>query len=203
MCGSKHGKRVRDSFGVDLRTWIRTEHATPRERFEQQVAARVPSERWADAAGGASTITWLRFHTAWHEDLAVNVAVRGGDPVLSRWRDRLGLGGRELHDGLGEAEQPAVTNGLDPEQLRAYADEVSEATAAWLADVDLRALDTVPDATTRMEGAGVTEEAVPWLHAMWEGKAVAWLVQWEAIGHPLNHVGEMVAIRNRLGLSPF
>ena len=51
--------------------------------------------------------------------------------------------------------------------------------------------------------AGVTREAVPWLHAMWQGKPGGWFVQWEAIGHVQGHVGEMVSVRNRLGLSPF
>ena len=33
---------------------------------------------------------------------------------------------------------------------------------------------------------------MPWLHGMWQGKPAAWFVQWEAIGHVQNHVGEMV-----------
>ena len=44
---------------------------------------------------------------------------------------------------------------------------------------------------------------MPWLYRMWEDKPVSWFVQWEAIGHRVNHVGEMVSVRNRLGLSPF
>jgi len=49
----------------------------------------------------------------------------------------------------------------------------------------------------------VPVEAVPWLHAMWTGKPVSWFVGWECSGHVLNHIGEMVSVRNRLGLSPF
>jgi hypothetical protein len=29
------------------------------------------------------------------------------------------------------------------------------------------------------------------------------MVQWPVIGHTNTHVGEMVSIRNRMGLSPF
>ncbi len=38
---------------------------------------------------------------------------------------------------------------------------------------------------------------------MWEGKPASFFVSWEDIGHGLNHLGEMVSVRNRLGLSPF
>ena len=44
---------------------------------------------------------------------------------------------------------------------------------------------------------------MPWLYAMWSAKPASWFVQWEAIGHRVNHLGEMVSVRNRLGLSPF
>ena len=49
----------------------------------------------------------------------------------------------------------------------------------------------------------MTEAAVPWLYAMWRDKPGAWFVQWEAIGHVQGHVGEMISVRSRLGLSPF
>jgi hypothetical protein len=62
----------------------------------------------------------------------------------------------------------------------------------------------VPPTGTRIaELAGVTPEAVPWLHSMWTGKPNAWFLQWEAIGHRQGHLGEMVSVRSRLGLSPF
>ncbi len=74
----------------------------------------------------------------------------------------------------------------------------------WLTRVNTHAFDTVPTASWRLEHtAGVRPEVVPWLHAMWEGKPVSWFVQWEAVGHGINHVGEMIAVRGQLGLSPF
>ena len=33
---------------------------------------------------------------------------------------------------------------------------------------------------------------MPWLYRMWTDKPAAWFVQWEAIGHRVNHLGEMV-----------
>lgn len=66
------------------------------------------------------------------------------------------------------------------------------------------ALDTVPGTSRRLERrAGVRETEVPWLHAMWHGRTVGWLVQWEAVGHAYSHLGEMIALRNQLGFSPF
>jgi hypothetical protein len=38
---------------------------------------------------------------------------------------------------------------------------------------------------------------------MWAGQPVSFFVQWEVVGHRLNHLGEMIAVRGRLGLSPF
>ena len=51
--------------------------------------------------------------------------------------------------------------------------------------------------------SGVRQQDVPWLYAMWTGKTVGWMVQWEAIGHVHGHVAEMISVRGRLGLSPF
>jgi hypothetical protein len=190
---------------VDLRAWILADHASVRARFEQGVAAHVPITRWRERPGEAgSSIAWLLLHGTWHQDLAITTAVRGRAPLLERHRTALGLAAHAPHEGLSEAEQLAVTEALDLEALDAYAAAVADETAAWLASVDLAVLDTVPSAGERIEQlAGVTAEAVPWLHGMWTGQDVGWFVRWEAIGHRHGHLGEMVSVRSRLGLSPF
>jgi len=189
---------------MDLRAWIVAEHAAVLGRFERSVAAVVPPERWRDAAGeGGSSIAWLAVHTAYHEDLAVNVAVRGGAPVMAEWRAALGLDSIPPSVGLGEAEAPELTRAVDLDALRRYVTAVHERTASWLAAVDLDTLDQRPASTAALAAAGISAADVPWLHAMWEGQPASWFVQWEAIGHRVNHVGEMVSVRNRLGLSPF
>ena len=53
------------------------------------------------------------------------------------------------------------------------------------------------------ELAGIGRDDADWLHDMWTDKPVGWFVQWECIGHGHTHVGEMVSVRNRMGLSPF
>jgi hypothetical protein len=190
---------------VDVRTWILDDHAGLAERFDQSIRRHIPVERWREQAGErGSSIAWLLLHTALHEDLAVSTAVRGEEPHRLRWVDRLGLGGLAPHAGLGEAEDPAVTAVVDPDALMAFAAEVHADAHEWMATVDLAALDDVPPAGSRIdELAGVSAAAVPWLHAMWEAKPVAWFVRWEAIGHRQGHLGEMTSVRNRLGLSPF
>ena len=50
---------------------------------------------------------------------------------------------------------------------------------------------------------GIGRDDADWLHDMWTDKPVGWFVQWECIGHGHTHVGEMVSVRNRMGLSPF
>ena len=188
---------------MDLRGWITGEHAAVAARFGQSVVSVVPLERWGETGGvGGSSIAFLTFHVAYHEDVAVHGVLRGEPPVLSAWRDELGLRDLDGHLGLAEAEPPELTAALDVERLLPYVDAVHEATASWLADVDLARLDDQPDAAVGLDAAGVAEHAVPWLYSMWDGKPASWFVQWEAIGHRVNHVGEMVSVRNRMGLSP-
>jgi DinB superfamily len=190
---------------MELREWIKGEHDGLRTRFGQSVAAHVPVTRWREQAGsGGSSIAWLVLHTAWHEDLAMRAAVQGQAPLMTAWRPDLGLEKVAPTGGLGEAEQDDITAAVDLEALAACATAVHDATSAWLDDAELTTLDDVPGAGARIAGlADVTVDAVPWLHAMWDGKPTAWFVQWEAIGHRVNHLGEMVSVRNRLGLSPF
>ena len=162
-------------------------------------------QQWRERAGaGGSSIAWLVLHTAWHEDLAIQSAVNGTEPLLTEWRAELGLAAAAPSAGLSEAESPAVTQALDLEALQAYAAAVHDSTARWLATADLDALANVPPSGERIAGlAGVTAADVPWLHSMWDGRPAAWFLQWEAIGHRQGHLGEMVSVRSRLGLSPF
>ena len=189
---------------MDLRTWLGTEHAALADRFEQSVVGAVPLERWTDQAGaGGSSIAFLTFHTTYHADLAVNAVLRRRRPHLETWRDRLGLGGTAADIGLAEAEPVELSAALDRERLLAYARAVHDDTHGWLGAIEVTELDTVPDAAGGLAAAGVEQAAVPWLFSMWSGRPASWFVQWEAIGHRLNHLGEMVSVRNRLGLSPF
>jgi hypothetical protein len=190
---------------MELRAWILEDHASLAERFDHAVVRTVPLDRWRERAdGGGSSIAWLLLHTALHEDLAVNVALRGRPPLRASWQQDLGVGAFPPHAGLGEAEDPAVTGAVDLDAVRAFATTVHADVHGWLEEVDPADLDATPPAGERIgDLAGVTDEEVPWLHAMWRDKPASWFVRWEAIGHRQNHIGEMISVRGRLGLSPF
>jgi len=179
------------------------------ERFQFSVAGTVPTDRWKEPAGpGGASIAWLLFHTTFHEDLAVNAVIRNTPITLTTARAELGLAAFPSFSGLGETEQPELTSALDLAALATYAHDVHSTTQTWLAGVESEEFGSLL-ATTDAAGpvgldrAGIAEADVPWLYRMWDGKPPSFFLQWEAIGHRINHVGEMVSVRNRLGLSPF
>ena len=195
-------------LAVDLRQWIAQDHAFVLARFDSAIGPHVPVEHWkGDHAVGPqdSSLAWLLFHTTFHQDLALNTAIRNHPPLLAGHRDDLGIGHLPPWAGLTEAEDPTVTGALDLDRLVDYVRAVNAATAAWIDTLSVMALDTVPSSSYRLATlAGVPAEGeLSWLHAMWDGKPVSWFVQWECIGHGHAHIGEMVGIRNRLGFSPF
>ena len=196
---------VCESFGVDLQKWIETDHASVASRFDAAVAAHVPISRWSETPpGGGSSIAWLLFHMTFHEDLAVNTAIRNHVPLIDEHRAPLGIAHLPRRAGLSETEDRDVTNSLDLTHLQTYVRAVNAGTAEWLQHLSLMAFDSVPGASRRLEHkAGLTPGGLEWLHSMWMDKTVSWFVQWECIGHRHAHLGEMIGIRGRLGLSPF
>ncbi len=189
---------------MDLRSWITAEHHLVGERLQQQVLEHVPVERHGEHADdGGSSITFLLWHLARHQDVSINAVVRGADQVLAARRSALGAEGIDAGAGLAEAEDRVLTRALDPHAVIDYHAAVAAETGRWLEGLDLAELDTVPDASARLADADVLQAEFPWLHRMWEGQPVSFHVMWEVVGHGVTHVGEMVSIRNRLGLSPF
>lgn len=189
---------------MDLRTWILTEHDGVRSRFEQSVLGVVPLEQWRERPGGGSSIAFLVLHTAYHQDVALSSVLGGRAPLREEWASRLGLTGVPADQGLAEAEPHLLTELLDLEQLDGYAQAVTARSRDILTALEVSGLDVVPDSAKGLgEIAGIDEGAVPWLYKMWDGKPASFFVSWEDIGHGLNHLGEMVSVRNRLGLSPF
>lgn len=187
---------------MDLRRWVADDHDSLRQRFHASIAAVVPHELWrARPVGGGPSIAWLALHATHHQDLALNTAVRKHPPIVAGWWERLGLAGAAATVGLPEAEDPAVTQQLDVAALVAYVDAVNAATSDWITDMSVLALDSIPESSRRLERiAGIARDDLDWLHAMWDGKPVAWLVRWECIAHGHGHLGEMVSVRDRLGL---
>jgi hypothetical protein len=179
------------------------QHTDVVARVTNQVLARVPLERRDERpCAGSSSISWLLWHALRHQDVAVNAVARGVDEVLHRdgWAARVGAAAFAGGTGLAEADDRAAAACLDAAALDAYAVAVGAETAAWLETLTGAELDRVPDAAAGLGRAGVPDEAYPWLYRMWDGKPVAFFVSWEAIGHGYNHLGEMVHLRNEMGL---
>ena len=188
---------------MNLVEWILAEHDSLVDRFESSIKAHVSRDRWRERPDGTgSSIAYLMVHSCLHADLAVHAVL--GDRAMLVDRDGLGIADGASSAGLGETEDPALTAVLDLDGLATYWTEVNDAVRACVMALDLAELDVATDASMQLDRWGsVCENDAPWLHRMWRGKPRSFFLQWEAIGHRINHVGEMIAVRNRMGLSPF
>ncbi|MEZ5215193.1 MAG: hypothetical protein R2705_07205 [Ilumatobacteraceae bacterium] len=195
---------------MDVKAWIRAELELLDQRFAGQIAAHLPAEHWRRVRRGpeghdeGASVAGMLWHVTYHHDLALSTAICDREPVFATWRDRLGVGHRPVELAISEAEPADAVAELDLDALLAYRAEVLAQTGAWLTRVTSHALDTIPASSRRLEQrAGIRRDEVGWFHGLWDGKDVGWLVRWELIGHGHTHLGEMVALRNALGHSPF
>jgi len=190
---------------VDLQSWIIGDLRGLRSRIDGGVLTLMPAERRRERIdGGGIAPVYVLWHLARHHDVAVNGVLRGrGDAaVVNAWCDRIGIGER-LWRGLSEAEDTDLVDVLDPDAVGAYALDVIAATADWLDNDGLPPLDSRPDAASALQAIGTPTDRFGWLYAMWDQKPAGWFLQWSAVGHGYNHLGELISIRNRMGLSPF
>ena len=188
---------------MDLRTWIITDLESLRTRLANGALAVIPPERMAERIdGGGNAPVYVVWHAARHQDVAVNGVLRETDEVLDDWMSRVGLSD-DTWRGLAEAEDLDLVPELDPEAVAAYYLAVIDETLKWTADGNLSVLDTQPDSSAALERIGTPRDRFDWLYSMWEGKPAVFFLAWEATAHGYNHLGELVSIRNRMGLSPF
>ncbi|MDO8361722.1 MAG: hypothetical protein Q7V88_02395 [Actinomycetota bacterium] len=190
---------------MDLHGWMIADLASVRTKLFDSVVQLIRPERWHEQAdGGGSTLAGLLLHLARHQDLAVNVAIRNHAPLFAEYRSELGLAAAGPGVALSEREDRALTAQVPADALLHYVTAVFDRTAEWLEPLGSLALDIEPNTAYRLtHRGGLDADELPWLYTMWEGKALWWLVQWPVIGHGHAHVGEAIALRNRLGLSPF
>ena len=182
-----------------------SDFASMRAKLFDSVVRLVRADRWHEQAdGGGTTLAGLLLHVARHQDLAVNVVIRNHAPIFFEHREALGLEAAGAGVGLAEQENLQATALVSPESVLHYATAVFDATAAWLSPLGSLVLDIEPNTSYRLtERAGLDPDEFPWLYSMWAGKQLWWFVQWPVIGHGHGHVGEAIALRNRMGLSPF
>jgi hypothetical protein len=188
---------------VDLSEWLLGEFDESVGRLRHQVLERVTEERRLECPGGGNSIVWGQFHVARHTALALSVLVPE-DPQPTGSFSEVTSGSTVVPDGAGlqEIEQP-WGQGLTPDGVNAYSADVRDRARRYLAGLSPERLDEIPAVDEALEDAGVRQEEFGWLFEMWAGQPTAFFVRWPIIGHLANHVGEMIATRNRMGLSPF
>ena len=185
---------------MDLTQWLVGEIDDITTRLRTQVLELVPPSRRRERPGGGSPILWNTFHAARHASLALAVLSREQGPERAAWLDALVS---KAGPGIGvEEAAPSWADELSPEQVDRYLDDVRADPRRFLAGPAID-LDAVPDTGGALIRAGISPGEFGWLHRMWQGKPAAWLVRWPLLGHVGSHAGEMIATRNRMGLSPF
>lgn len=188
---------------MDLCAWQADELRGLRQRLAGGVLELVPAQLLREPVdGGGVAPIYVLWHLARHHDVAVNLVIRNRTEVLDGWAGRVGLT-TDRWRGLAEAEDTELAAVLDPDAVGAYALAVVDASIAWLEaspDIDLG---RVPDSEAALSALGTPADRFDWLYAMWDVKPVQFFLQWAAIGHGYVHLGELLSLRNRLGLSPF
>ncbi len=188
---------------MELREWIVSDLRSLRAKLAGGVLRLIPPQRRTERAdGGGIAPVYVLWHLARHHDVAVNGVLRHKPAVVDSWTERLGLN-EDLWRGLAEGEDVDLVDILDPEAVGEYALAVIDSTADWLEGSGLPAMDDRPDTASALAEIGTPEDRFDWLYSMWDGKPAAWFLQWSAVGHGINHLGELISIRNRMGLSPF
>jgi hypothetical protein len=178
---------------MDLRTWLVTEARESRTRLQAQVLEHVPTELRGERPGGGSSINWGLFHVTTHAQLALVVLKKQGfepEGDLREW------------GGLEEEEAPWSSE-LDPAEVESRAVDILGTIVDYLYEVPIGELDARPAYADGFERAGLDLDRFAWLVRMWAVQPTSFVVRWPLLGHIGNHIGELVAVRNRLGLSPF
>ena len=188
---------------MQLTEWIRADVASLRQRVEGGFIDVVPHGRWNEHVdGGGVAPLYVLWHTARHHDVAVNGVVRGAEAVLDDWHDRVGLDG-DVWRGLAEGQDQQLVDQLDPAAVGEYFRAVLDHTIAWLDESPVIEPSAIPDSSSALSAIDTPHDRFDWLYNMWADKPVHFFLSWEAVGHGYNHLGELLSIRNRMGLSPF
>lgn len=173
-----------------LTEWILADLADAETRLRAQVLANVAAERRHERPGGGNSVNWATLHIARHAELAV--AILGGGEPSSK-------GGF----GVGEVEPERWPEPADADAIERYALATFTAGQRLLSTIDLGTLDEIPDAAITLERAAVPRDQFGWLYDQWAGQPRAFFIRWPLIAHQTNHIGEMIATRNRMGVSPY
>ncbi len=151
---------------------------------------------------GLCSIVWHLWHMTRIEDVAVNILLRGLPEVLDSgaWLARLRLDRRLVGTGDTDDEVRELSVRVDVAGLLAYRDAVGRQTRAAVAEMDLAALDAVPDIATHLAAVPpIVGERAQWLLRFYAGKTGAFLLTFPVTNHGLMHWAEARVTRGRLG----
>jgi len=193
---------------VDFAALIRSDHDEMRSFFERAVQRFVPADLLATRPGGTgNSIAWLVWHLARTEDVVINTVVRDAPQVLAAggWGARIRVADSRIGTGFEESEVEALSRAIDVAAADDYWQAVRRATDDWLPTVSPAALDVVPDVAGRLGAIPPIAPlaALAGLIRFWSGRPASFLVRFPLINHGFLHLGEMLAIRGRLGLKGF
>jgi DinB superfamily len=193
---------------MTLKEWLRSQHADLRGFFERGVLRGLAPEHWTARPGDTgNSIAWLVWHLARVEDVVINGLVRGEPQVLASgdWERRMGVPDQRVGTGFEPTEVAELGRAADVTAVDGYWQAVRQATATWLAALPDAALDTVPDIRARAAALPpiAPAKAQEILLTFWGRRPVAFLVGFPLINHGYLHIGEMQAVRGRLGIKGF
>lgn len=182
---------------MDIATWLVASLDDTTERMRSQVLEIVPLDRRQERLPDGNPIVWTAYHSARHAEVALRVL----GAASSADADGIPGAAREPGEGLQEVARPWVTD-LDPQVVDRYAGSVFGDVRRALAGLTADDLDRPVDVAAGLAEQGVDTEQWGWLVRTW-GTTVADLVRWPLLAHITHHVGEMITVRNLMGLSPF
>lgn len=182
---------------MDIATWLVSSLDDTVQRMRAQVLDIVPLDRRQERFPDGNPIVWTAYHSARHAEVALRVL--GAESAADR--DGIPSAALEPGEGLQEVARPWVTD-LDPVVVDRYTADVLDDVRRVLAGLTLDDLDRPVDVAAGIAAEGIDTEQWAWLVRTW-GTTVADLVRWPLLAHITHHVGEMITVRNLMGLSPF
>jgi hypothetical protein len=151
---------------------------------------------------GLCSIVWHLWHMTRIEDVAVNTLLRGLPEVLDdgAWLARLGIDKRVVGTGDTDDEVRDLSERVDIGGLLAYRDAVGRQTRALVSEMDLAALEAVPDVAAHLAAVPpIVGERAQWLVRFYGGKTGAFLLTFPVTNHGFMHLAEARVTRGRLG----
>ena len=151
-------------------------------------------------ADDQNSLAWLIWHMARCEDVAVNVAIAGQDPVFEEgWAAKLGVERADIGTGMTPSEVADLSERIDLDALMSYRHAVGRQTRDVIATIDDERLQAPvdPERYRRAEVLGDHAGWVDGVWAPWRGTDFLYL----ATGHSYQHWGEAITVRALGGFS--